>query len=132
MAIMGHVVVRRPDEPEVYAATADLHEQFSPGDADWKHPPLEADVRQTNAGWGPPNDPGGLFGATVVRWYPTVQWLDGAEFADLLGSTSIYRKLDESVRQPLLAAIAERIRTQMGDRVSRRYLTVLRVGQRAE
>jgi hypothetical protein len=29
-------------------------------------------------------------------------------------------------------AIAERIRTRMGDRVSRRYLSVLRIGQRAQ
>jgi hypothetical protein len=34
------------------------------------------------------------------------------------------------VREPLLDAIAERIRTRMGDRASRRYLSVLRVGQR--
>jgi hypothetical protein len=31
----------------------------------------------------------------------------------------------------LLDAIADRIRTQMGDRASRRYLTVLRAGRRA-
>jgi hypothetical protein len=31
-----------------------------------------------------------------------------------------------------MAAIAERIRTQMGDQASRRYLSVLCVGRRAE
>lgn len=36
-----------------------------------------------------------------------------------------------AIREPLLDAIAERIRTQMGDRASRRYLSVLRVGRRA-
>ena len=132
MAVLGNVVVRRPDEPEVYAATADLHENFSPGDADWGDPPLEDEVRATNDGWGPPNDPGDLFGPTVVRWYPTVQWFDGNGFADLLRSTSTYRKLDADVREPLLDAIAERIRTHMGDRAQRRYLSVLRVGQRAD
>ncbi len=30
MALIGNVVVRRPGEPEVYAETADLHEQFCP------------------------------------------------------------------------------------------------------
>jgi hypothetical protein len=45
---------------------------------------------------------------------------------------SLYRRLDRDVREPLLNAIAERIRTRMGDRASRRYLSVLRVGQRAE
>ena len=73
-----------------------------------------------------------MFGPTIVRWYPTVQWFDGAGFADLLRSTSIYRRLDTEVREPLLDAIAERIRTRMADRVARRYLSVLRVGQRTE
>ncbi len=132
MALLGNVVVRRPGEPEVYAETADLHERFCPGNPDWGDPPLEDEVRATDEGWGPPNDePGGLFGPTVVRWYPSVQWFDGAGFADLLRSTSIYRRLDPDVREPLLDAIAERIRTRMGDRAARHYLSVLRVGRRA-
>ena len=112
--------------------TADLHERFAPGNPDWGHPPLEDEVRATEEGWGPPNDPGGVFGPTIVRWYPTVQWFDGEGFADLLRSTSLYRRLDPDTREPLLDAIAERIRTQMGDRASRRYLSVLRVGRRAD
>jgi SAM-dependent methyltransferase len=132
MALLGNVVVRRPDEPEVYAETADLHERFSPGNPGWGHPPLEDEVRTTDGGWGLVKDPGRLFGPTVVRWYRSVQWFDGDGFADLLRSTSLYRQLDSDVRDPLLDAIAERIRTQMGDRVARRYLSVLRVGQRAE
>jgi SAM-dependent methyltransferase len=132
MAVLGNVVVRRPGEPEVYAETADLHERFSPGNPGWGHPPLEDDVRPAEEGGGPGEDSGGLFGPTIVRWYPTVQWLDGDGFADLLRSTSLYRRLDRDVREPLLDAIAERIRTRLGDRVARRYLTVLRVGPRAE
>jgi hypothetical protein len=85
----------------------------------------------TDEGWGPVTDPGSLFGPTIVRWYPAVQWFDRDGFADLLRSTSLYRRLDSNVREPLLDAIAERIRTQMGDRASRRHLSVLRVGQRA-
>ncbi|MCX5335814.1 bifunctional 2-polyprenyl-6-hydroxyphenol methylase/3-demethylubiquinol 3-O-methyltransferase UbiG [Streptomyces sp. NBC_00140] len=131
-ALLGNIVVRRQDEPEVYAETADLHEQFCPGNPDWGHPPLEDEVRATDEGWGLVGDPGELFGPTIVRWYPTVQWFDGDGFADHLRSQSLYRKLDSGVREPLLDAIAERIRTRMGDRASRRYLTVLRVGQRAE
>ncbi|MBM9509336.1 class I SAM-dependent methyltransferase [Streptomyces sp. KK5PA1] len=131
MALLGNVVVRRPGEPEVYAETADLHERFSPGNPGWGHPPLEDDVRATDEGWGQVDGPGGLFGPTIVRWYPTVQWFDGQGFADLLRSTSLYRKLAPDIREPLLDAIAERIRTRMGDRASRRYLSVLRVGQRA-
>ncbi len=67
-----------------------------------------------------------------MRWYPTVQWFDGAGFADLLRSMSLYRKLDPDVREPLLDAIAERIRTRLDDRAPRRYLCGLRIGQRAE
>src|SRR5580658_6775576 len=122
MALIGNVVVRRPGEPEVYAETADLHEQFSPGNPDWGDPPLDEEVRATDAGWGLVEDPGGLFGATIVRWYPTVQWFDGAGFADLLRSTSLYRSLEGEVREPLLEAIAKRIRTRMGNQASRRYL----------
>lgn len=132
MALLGNVVVHRQGEPEVYAETADLHERFSPGNPSWGHPPLEDDVRTTDEGWGLVDDPGGLFGPTIVRWYPTVQWFNGDGFADLLRSTSPYRRLDRNVHEPLLDAIAERIRRRMGDRVSRRYLSVLRVGQRAE
>ena len=130
MALLGNVVVRRPGEPEVYAETADLHERFAPGNPAWGDPPLEDEVRATDEGWGSVNDPGDLFGPTVVGWYPTVQWFDGEGFADLLRSTSLYRGLDREVREPLLDAIADRIRTRMGDRASRRYLSVLRVGQR--
>ena len=132
MAVLGHVVVRRPDEREMYAATADLHERFSPGNPNWGHPPWEEDVRATDHGWGPPNaDVEGWFGPTIVRWYPTVQWLDGAGVADLLRSNSIYRELDPHVREQLLDAIAERIRSELDDRLPRRYLTVLRAAPRA-
>jgi hypothetical protein len=34
--------------------------------------------------------------------------------------------------QPLLNAIAERIRARMGDRAPRRYLALIRVGRRAD
>jgi SAM-dependent methyltransferase len=132
MALVGNVVVRRPGESEVYAETADLHERFSPGNPGWGHPPLEEEVRATNEGWGLVDDPGNLFGPTIVRWYPTVQWFDGNGFADLLRSTSLYRSLEGEVREPLLEAIAKRIRTRMGNQASRRYLGVLRIGQRAE
>ena len=132
IALLGHVVVRRPDEPEVFAETADLHEQFAPGHPGWGNPPLEDDIRSTGEAWGSVDDPGDLFGPTTVRWYPMEQWLDGAGCADLLRSTSLYRALDNDVREPLLDAVAERIRTHLGDQVVRRYLSVLRVGHRLD
>ena len=133
LALLGHVVVREPGEAEVYAETADLHERFAPGNPDWGHPPLAEGVRGNSQGWGPPNeDREGLFGATVVGWYPMVQRFDGAGFADLLRTLSPYRRLDHAVREPLLEAIAERIRTHLGDQASRRYFGVLRVGRRLD
>jgi SAM-dependent methyltransferase len=131
VALIGNVVVRRPGEPEVYAETADLHELYCPGNPDWGHPPLEDEVRATNHGWGLVEDPGRMFGPTIVRSYPVVQWFDGAGFADLLRSTSLYRRIQPDVRERLLNAITQRIRDHMGDRAPRRYLGVLRVGQRA-
>jgi SAM-dependent methyltransferase len=131
-ALLAHVVVRRPGEPEMYAETADLHERFAPGDTGWGHPPTEAEAREQHGGWGPVTAPAGdLFGPPEVRWYPTVQWFDGAGLADHLRSTSLYRRLDPRVREPLLEAIADRIRTRLGDRAARRYLTVLRLAQRS-
>ncbi|OHV30744.1 MULTISPECIES: class I SAM-dependent methyltransferase [Pseudofrankia] len=132
MALLGHVVVRRPGEPEVYAETADLHERFSPGNPDWGHPPVEDEVRATGEGWGLVSDPGDLFGPPTARWYRTEQWFDGDGFADLLRTMSPYRRLHRDVREPLLDAIAERIRTRLGNQASRRYLSVLRLGQRAD
>jgi hypothetical protein len=84
----------------------------------------------TDEGWGLVRDRGALFGPTTVRWYPTVQWFNAEGFADLLRTLSPYRRLDEDTREPLLDAIANRIRTTMGDHVPRRYLSFLRVGQR--
>jgi SAM-dependent methyltransferase len=132
LALLGHVVVQRPEDVEVFAETVDLHERFMPNHPAWGHPPSEEEVRTTNEGWGPPNvDRAGLFGPTTVRWYPMVQWFDAEGFADHLRSLSIYRTLDAAVREPLLNAIAERIRTELGDRVLRRYLAVLRMGRRS-
>lgn len=128
LALLGHVVVRRPGEPEMYAETADLHETFSPGNPDWGHPPLEEQARAIGQPW----DDGSWFDAPDVRWYPTVQWFDGQGFADHLRTNSPYRRLDPGVREPLLDAIAERIRSRMGDRAARRYLTALRAGRRRE
>ena len=133
LGVLGNVVVRRCGELEVYAETVDLHERFCPGNPDWGDPPLEDEVRSNTEGWGPPNeDRDGLFEPTIVRWYPIVQWFDGAGFADLLRSQSLYRRLDADVREPLLDAIAERIRSHFGDRAPRRYLSMLRAGRRRD
>ena len=133
LAVLGHVVVRRPGESEVYAETADLHERFVPGDPDWVRPATRARRSSHRRGLGPPNeDRDALFGPTVVRWYPTVQWLDGEGFADLLRTLSIYRKLAPDVREPLLDAAGRPDPVTSGRPCPRRYLTVLRVGQRLD
>ena len=38
MALLGHVTIRRPGEPEAYAQTADLYERFTPGNPNWRVP----------------------------------------------------------------------------------------------
>ncbi len=133
MAILGNVVIRPTDHPELYAETADLHHQFAPDSQDWGHPPTESHVRDTSTGWGPPNtDSSGFFGPTTVRWYPAVQWFDGSGMADHLRTLSPYRRLPTEIREPLLDAVAQRIQTRLGDRIGRHYLAVLRVGKRNE
>ena len=64
--------------------------------------------------------------------YPNLQMLDGSGAAELCGSTSIYRSFDPGVRDLLLCASAERVRTALGNRVARRYLSVFRVGRRTD
>ena len=132
MALPGNIVVRRPGEPEMYAQTANLHERFPPGNPGWGHPPLEDEVWMTARAGVRSKAPAACSARQSCGCYPAVQWLDGAGFAHLLRSTSLYRGLDSNVRNPLLDAISGHIRAQMGDRASRRYLSVLRVGQRAD
>jgi SAM-dependent methyltransferase len=129
LALIGNTVVRRAGVPDVYAATADLHEQFVPGNPEWGDPPLEDEARAAGPGWAPPAGCGELFGPPAVRFHPTVQWFDGQGYADLMRTQSLYRKLDPAVREPLLDAIAERIRTRMGDRAARCYLTWLQTAR---
>lgn len=132
MALLGHVTVRRPNHQDVYAETADLHERFAPGNPDWGHPPLEDRAPIAEHGWAPPAGRDDLFEPPITRSYPTVQWFDGQGYADLMRSQSLYRKLDRDVREPLLDAVADRIRERMGDRAPRCYLTFLQVGRRRE
>ena len=116
----------------VYAETADLHERFVPGNPDWGHPPCEDQAQTGEYGWAPPADLDDMFEPPIVRSYPAVQWFDGQGYADLMRSTSLYRKLDPDVREPLLDAIAERIRECMSDRASRCYLSFLQVERRKQ
>jgi SAM-dependent methyltransferase len=39
LVLLGHLVVREPGAPEVYAETADLHEAHVSGHPSWGHPP---------------------------------------------------------------------------------------------
>jgi len=39
VALLPNVVVRWPGEPEVYAATAELHDGYCPRNPNWGHPP---------------------------------------------------------------------------------------------
>jgi SAM-dependent methyltransferase len=144
LAILGHIVVRDPNEPEVYAETADLHEQYAPGHPGWGHPPTAdevialADGASTSIaalelalGRAPDTSTtAALFRPPLIRWYHQEQWLDSLGYVDLMRTTSLYATLPGNVREPLLDAVAERIRTTMGDRAARRYLVALRLAQR--
>jgi SAM-dependent methyltransferase len=145
LAILGHIVVRDANAPEVYAETADLHEKYAPGHVGWGHPPTAGEVialagRATNSiaalevalGRAPDTSTtAGRFDPPLIRWYHQEQWFDSLGYVDLLRTTSLYASLPENVREPLLDAVAERIRAAMGDRAARRYLVALRLAQRA-
>jgi SAM-dependent methyltransferase len=144
LALIATAVVRDPSEPEVYAETAEIHERFAPGNPEWGHPPtapeviagvasatddmgaLQAKLERSGDG----RRTAGLFTPPEVRWYPLTQWFDGAGYADLMRTTSLYRRLDDDVREGLLNAIAAHIRDYMGDAAARRYLVNSRVAQR--
>ncbi|MCX5095250.1 class I SAM-dependent methyltransferase [Streptomyces sp. NBC_00365] len=102
MALLCHVVVRRPGEPEVHAETADLHERFCPGNPDWGHPPLEEDVRGTDEGWGLVDDPGELFGPTIVA--QRSEWGSGWHSAPLGHSETRPSQPASRLGQPGLTA----------------------------
>lgn len=61
-----------------------------------------------------------------------MQWFDGNGIADHLRSLSPYRRLDSEIREPLLDAVAERVKSRLGDRISRHYLAVLRAAPRTD
>jgi hypothetical protein len=53
-------------------------------------------------------------GTCAVGLVRSCYWFNGEGFAGPLRSTSLYRGLDRDIREPLLNAIAERVRTRMG------------------
>ena len=130
MALLGNVVVRRPGEPEVYAETADLHERFSPGNPDWGHPPLEGEVRATERAGDWSTTPAACSAPRSCAGTRPFSGSTGTASPISCARSRCTGGSISDVREPLLDAIAERIRTRMGDRAPRRYLSVLRVGQR--
>lgn len=141
LVLLSHIVVRDPDEPEVYAETADLHEAHVSGHPGWGHPPTAeevmtaaeaasasiADVERVIGRAPDSSSTEALFEPPLLRWHSQVQHFDAHGYVELLRTTSLYGNLDEGVREPLLSAIEERIRDRMGDRATRRYLVSLRL-----
>ena len=129
MALLGNVVVRRPGEPEVYAATADLHDRFAPGTTGGGIPRRRIGSCERR-GVGPPRCPGP---SSVLRRAVVP---DGAMVRRGGSPTFCDRRPFTATRPRCPRATARRdrrtVRTEMDDRVARRYLSVLRVGPRAD
>lgn len=144
LILLGHIVVRDLDEPEVYAETADLHEAHVSGHPSWGHPPTPeeviaaaeaasssiAEVERVLGRAPDPSDVADLFDPPVLRWYSQVQDFDALGYVEHLRTTSVYGSLDDQIREPLLSAIEERIRDHMGDHATRRYLVSARLARR--
>ncbi|HEY1636237.1 MAG TPA: methyltransferase domain-containing protein [Acidimicrobiales bacterium] len=144
LVLIGHIVVQKPGEPEVYAETADLHEAHASGHPSWGHPPTAreviaaaeaasasiADVERVIGRAPDASETGDLFEPPLLRWFPQVQHFDAHGYVELLRTTSLYGSLNDDVREPLLSAIEQRIRDRMGDRATRRYLISTRLAQR--
>jgi SAM-dependent methyltransferase len=143
LVLVGHFVVAEPGVPEVYAETADLHDRHAPGHPGWGHPPTPAAVTaaadaaarsivdlERALGRAPePPSATASFDPPTVRWHRQAQHLDARGFVELLRTTSLYGGLPADVREPLLHAIEERIRTRMGDRAQRSYLIGVRAAR---
>ena len=144
LVLLGHLVVREPGAPEVYAETADLHEAHVSGHPSWGHPPTAAEIiaaAEPNAGSiadverviGRAPDTtstDSLFEAPVLRWYRQEQHFDARGYGELMRTTSLYGSIDASVREPLLTAMEQRIRERMGNHAVRHYLISVRLARR--
>ena len=106
----------RPGEPEVYAETADLHERCSPGTSG-----SCGRIEETLAGVIRPSED--EVRATSERG--RLCWPSPFDLAVPSTRTG-------SPRTPTQLHRRAGPRSQMGDRVPRRYLAGIRVGQRAE
>jgi SAM-dependent methyltransferase len=144
LVLLGHVVVRDPDEPEVYAETADLHEAYASGHPSWGHPPTADDVIDAAEsasgtiadverviGRAPDSfATDDLFQPPLISWHRQVQHFDAHGYVEQLRTTSLYGSLKDEVRGPLLSAIEQRIRERMGDHATRSYLISTRLAER--
>jgi SAM-dependent methyltransferase len=144
LVIMGHIVVRKPGEPEVYAETADLHEAYAPGHPGWGHPPTAEEVvaaaeassndivalERTIGGARDSSSAAGLFELPLLRWFGQEQHFDAHGYVELMRTTSLYGGLEVSVREGLLTAMEQRIRERLGDHATRHYLLLVRLARR--
>jgi SAM-dependent methyltransferase len=144
LVLLGHVVVTDPNEPEVYAETADLHEAHASGHPTWGHPPTTQDVIEAAdaasasiaevervIGRAPdPFETEDLFQPPLLSWHRQVQHFDAHGYVEHLRTTSLYGSLNADVRGPLLLAIEQRIRERMENHATRRYLISVRLAEK--
>ena len=75
-------------------------------------------------------DRSGRFGAAAVRRYEWEASYSTAEYHDLLRTYSGHIALEPAAREGLLDCIGELIDSRYGGRITKRYLTELRVAER--
>jgi len=72
----------------------------------------------------------GLFGPVTTPRYVWEVEHDAASFVRLLGTLSDFRALEPTTRERLLDGLAELVEAQPGGRITKGYLTMLRVARR--
>jgi hypothetical protein len=73
-----------------------------------------------------------LFDTPLLCWYRQEQHFDAHGYVELMRTTSLYGSLDETIREPLLTAMEQRIRERMHDHAVRNYLISVRLARRHE
>ena len=144
LVLLGHLVVREPGAPEVYAATADLHEAHVSGHPSWGHPPTAteiiaaaeqaagsiADVERVIGRAPDTSFSGDLFEAPLLLWFRQEQHFDARGYIGLMRTTSLYGTLEATTRESLLTAMEHRIRERMQNHAVRHYLISARLARR--
>lgn len=125
-------------------AVSDLHRRLAPEVGEWTFPVAEQIDLNAKAGgdiaavwgridrrlWDPP-DVSGLFESRTVETYPWIASYSPDAYIDMLSSQSSYALMDEGRREELMEGIRRLVGRHLGDLVTKEYVTVLAVAERA-